>query len=220
MKRPLAMQEQFSDSWLRGIPPFSTLSATQLTWIRSSLETHKYRAGSDIFVQGQAADALVIMLSGQALLFRTNEDGSQQPLGTIAAGQSINHQALLGEVLQSATLRSSQPVTLAKLTRTKFTELVAQYPELASALGMLSGKATRRVNPSFAEQRDDEEVLIQTHRHWWAFLHKAWLPLIVMPPMCLAVAMVESQVLSLAILLLSVLLPGIVLIVHVRRVAQ
>ena len=61
----------------------------------------------------------------------------------------------------------------------------------------------------FAEQREDEEILIRTRRHFWSFLRSAWLPLLLLPAMWLAAALVEAQTLSLALLALSAALPGL-----------
>ena len=67
------------------------------------------------------------------------------------------------------------------------------------------------ISPQFAEQRDDEEILIQTHRHWWSFLRAAWLPLLLMPAMWVAAFSLEAQALSLALFGLSLVLPGLAL---------
>ena len=68
------------------------------------------------------------------------------------------------------------------------------------------------INPRFAEQREDEEILIQTHRHWWSFVRTAWLPLLLMPAMWIGAFLLEAQVLAIALLALSIVLPGLALI--------
>ncbi len=204
------MQEQFR---LESIPLFAHLREPQLGQLRSLLERRSYRAGEDIFVQGAPADGMIILLTGQAVLFRSDADGSQTPLATVAAGQSINQEALFSEALQSATLRAAQPVTLLKLSRAKFSQLLLQHPELRPALGLDAAEAAdAQINPRFAEQREDEEILIQTHRHWWSFVRTAWLPLLLMPVMWIGVFLLEVQVLAIALLALSIVLPGLALV--------
>ena len=68
------------------------------------------------------------------------------------------------------------------------------------------------INPGFAEQREDEEILIQTHRHFWSFLRTAWLPLLLMPALWLAAFLAQAQKLSLALLAISLALPGAALL--------
>ena len=205
------MQES---SPLDRVPLFATLSATQRERIHSLLERKSYRAGEDIFVQGAPADGMLLLLSGQALLFQSSEDGSQSPLATVTAGQSLNQEALFAEATQSATMRAAQPVTLLKLTRAGFAQLLSEQPDIGAALGVDSAEPTggAAINPQFAEQRADEEILLQTHRHWWSFLRTAWLPLLLMPAIWLGAAALEAQAPSLILLALSLLLPGLALL--------
>ena len=142
------------------------------------------------------------------MLFRTDTDGSQTPLATIVAGQCLNQEALFEDALQSATLRAAKLVAVLKLSRARFNRLLEQHPELSSTN---SGREGARISPQFAEQRDDEEILLQTHRHWWSFLRSAWLPLLLMPAMWIGVFLLEVQTLSLALLGLSLVLPGVAL---------
>ena len=180
---------------------------------KASWSAESYRAGEDIFVQGAPADGMLILLNGQAVLFETGDDGSQTPLATVSAGQSLNQAALFAEATQSATLRAAQPVTLAKLTRANLRQLARQHPDIGAALGADKAETTKgALDPQFAEQREDEEVLIHTRRHWWSFVRTAWLPLLLMPAMWLGAAALQAQALALALLALSLALPGLALI--------
>lgn len=193
---------------LESIPLFANLSSSQLDLIAGALERRAYRAGEDIFLQGSAADGMIIVESGEAVLFRSDPDGSQRALATITAGDSVNQEALFTETLQSATMRAAQPLIALKLTRASFTRLLERQPELSAAFGLSRVREQAQISPQFAEQREDEEILIQTRRHWWAFLRSAWLPLLFMLAMWGGAFLLEVQVLSLALLGLSVLLPG------------
>lgn len=209
MAKDHTMQESIR---LDRVPLFAMLSEAQLERIQRQMERESYRAGEDIFVQGAPANGMVTLVNGQAALFQTNEDGSQAPLATVAAGQSLNQEALFAEGRQSATLRAAQPVTLLKLTRTNFTEILRQDPDIAAALGAAGAEPTTGpINPQFAEQREDEEILLQTHRHWWSFLRGAWLPLILMPAMWLGAVALDAQGPSLVLIALSLVLPGLAL---------
>ncbi len=205
MRRLQRMKNNFG---LERIPLFANLSPSQLELIAGVLERRVCRAGEDIFLQGAAADGMLIVESGEAVLFRTEPDGSQTPLATIIAGQSVNREALFGDALQSATLRAAQPVTLFLLSRDRFNRLLEEHPDLGAAFGLSRIREQARISPQFAEQREDEEILIQTKRHWWSFLRSAWLPLLLMLAMWGGAFLLEVQVLSLALLGLSVPLPG------------
>ncbi len=68
------------------------------------------------------------------------------------------------------------------------------------------------INPRFAEQRADEEILLQTQRHWWSFLRSAWLPLLLMPALWLGAVALATPALSAGLLALSIALPGAALV--------
>ena len=206
------MQGISGESLLQNIPLFARLGSQHLRLIAEALRNETYRPGEDIFVQGQPADGLVIVLSGAAILFQLHADGSQAPLATVQPNQHLNQEALVSELVQSATLRASQNVTVAKLGRNAFTELMEQHSELSAAIGLSKAGAGSAVNPRFAEQRDNEEVLIETRRHWWAFLRTAWLPLLIMPAMWVAAFVLQAQALTLILIALSLVLPGVALV--------
>ena len=206
-----------SESLLRSIPIFQNLNSSHLKSISAALELRDYQPGDDIFAQGQSADGLVIVLSGAALLFRTNDDGSQEPLAALKANQFVSQESLFADVIHSASLRASQPVTVAALARDRFDGLLRQDQGLRSALGMATEAETRQISPQFAEQREDEEVLIFTHRHWWSLLRSAWLPLLIMPIMWIAALVIQTQVITALLFALSLLLPGIMIIYFIAE---
>ncbi len=206
------MQDLAEESLLQNIPIFARLSGQHLRLIGDALTVRSYRAGEDIFVQSQAADGLLILLSGAAILFQANADGSQAPLATVEPNQFFNQEALFSDFPQSATLRAAQNATVAELGKDAFDALLKRHSELGAAIGRSRDGAGAAINPRFAEQRDDEEVLIETRRHYWAFLRTAWIPLLIMPAMWAAALVLEAGALSLLIVLLSLVFPGVALI--------
>ena len=206
------MQDLAEESLLQNIPSFARLSGQHLRLIGEALTVHSYRAGEDIFVQGQSADGLLILLSGAAILFQANADGGQAPLATVKPNQFFNQEALFSDFAQSATLRASQNATVAKLGKDAFDALMTRHSELGAAIGLNKEGAGAAINPRFAEQRDDEEVLIETRRHYWAFLRTAWIPFLIMPAMWATALVLEAGSLSLLIVLLSLVFPGAALI--------
>lgn len=206
------MQAAATESLLQNVPIFARLSGQHLRLIGEALTIHSYRAGEDIFVQDQAANGLLILLSGAAILFQSSADGGQAPLATVEPHHVFNQDALFGDVAHSATLRASQNITVAKLSKDALDALIRQHSELGAAIGLSKGQARAAIDPRFAEQRDDEEVLIETRRHSWAFLRSAWIPLLIMPAMWAAAFIVEAGALSLLIVILSVVFPGAALV--------
>ena len=69
----------------------------------------------------------------------------------------------------------------------------------------------------FDEQRENEEVLILTRCHWWAFARTAWLPLLAMIAIWVAAALIETPLGRGLMFLLSLLLPGLALLYFYRE---
>lgn len=74
-----------------------------------------------------------------------------------------------------------------------------------------------RYPPRFDEQRENEEVLILTRCHWWAFARTAWLPCLIMILMWVGAALIQAPLGALLVFLLSILLPGIALLYLYRE---
>ena len=198
---------------LAGVPLFAELSPSQRQKVSRAMQQRSYRPGEVIVAQSQPATGLVLLASGQASLFHAEADGSQTPLATLAAGQHLNQDALFQAAAQPANLRAIQPCIVYELTRAAFAQLLTQEPDIRVRIvdktEVDAGDANAAaINPSFAEQRQDEEILIRTHRHFWSFMRSAWLPLLLLPAMWLAAALVEAQAISLGLLALSAALPG------------
>ena len=66
---------------LESIPLFASLNSQQRQWISAALEQLSFGAGEDIFVQGSPTDSMIILLSGQAVLFTTNPRRQPKSLG-------------------------------------------------------------------------------------------------------------------------------------------
>ncbi|MCY3834280.1 MAG: cyclic nucleotide-binding domain-containing protein [Chloroflexi bacterium] len=197
---------------LASVSAFAALSPQQLRLVAGALKQESYHAGQDIFAQGSPAESMIILLAGEAVLFRTNADGSQTPLATVSPGQILNQEALFSSAIQSATLRAAQPSSVYELARADLQRLLVEEPELRSAIGADKGARRADINPQFAEQRADEEILIQTHRHWWSFARRAWLPLLLMLALSFGATQLEAPAAALVAFGLSFLLPGLALL--------
>lgn len=64
----------------------------------------------------------------------------------------------------------------------------------------------------FTGQRKGENVLIVTRRHWWAFLREIWKALVSAVTLFLLSSLVQSQVISLLLVLLMIFVPGLLLL--------
>jgi uncharacterized membrane protein YdbT with pleckstrin-like domain len=63
----------------------------------------------------------------------------------------------------------------------------------------------------FHGQRPGERLMLITHRHWWAYLRRVWLPMIVAAVLFAAVVVMPSPELRLATIGTMIVMPGLVM---------
>lgn len=207
------MQANYLETYIRQIPLFANLNSAQLQLMSQAFEVRSYRVGEDIFREGMPAEGLLMFISGQAIMLQTDAVGNLQPIATVIANQTINQEALFADAVQSTTLRVQRPVQALKLTRNKFMTLLAHHPELKAPLGMSSKDTSHHAHEvHFKGQRENEEVLVYTRRHWWAFARMAWFPLIIMITMWFVAIAISNSLVSTLLFISSILFPGLLLL--------
>jgi CRP/FNR family transcriptional regulator, cyclic AMP receptor protein len=139
-----AMQLADKIDAIRASEAFASLSETELRVLAMCSREAAYAVDEVIFEEGQAGNALYILLDGQVELASLAEKKSLQAL---SAGSIFGEHALFTEEPYSLTAVTVSRVHLLILEREVFLELVQYYPNIAiSLLRNLAGrfeKATR-----------------------------------------------------------------------------
>lgn len=198
--------------YIQQIPLFANLSDAQLQLVSQAFEIRSYAAGEVIFQQGEHAEGMLTLMSGQAVMLEVDTFGNLQPVATLIPNQTINQDALFNDIVQSATLRVQRPVQALKLTRQKFITLLAHHPDLKVPLGLSQKDTSHHAHDvRFKGQRENEEVLVYTHRHWWSFARMAWIPFIIMIVLWIAAIIIGEALISTVLFIGSILFPGLTL---------
>jgi hypothetical protein len=205
------MQANYIDSYVKQIPLFAKLNPAQLQLVSQAFEVRSYRAEEVIFRESEPMLGMLTLISGQAVMLQVDANGIQQPIATIIPNQTLNQEALFSDELHSATLYVQRPVQALKLTREKFLTLLAHHPELKVPLGLSQKDTSHHAHDvQFSGQREDEEVLVNTRRHSWAFARLAWLPILLMVIMWVMAVAIGQALISTLLLIGSILFPGLV----------
>jgi CRP-like cAMP-binding protein len=96
----------------------------------------EYRAGDVIFSEGDPADAMFVVLSGEVELTLRGE-----PLAVDGESGMIGETALLGSESRSGTATARTDVKLARLDREQLKKLMGSNPDFA--LHVMAGLANR-----------------------------------------------------------------------------
>lgn len=97
------------------------------------LERHKLAEGEVLFAQGEPADALYFLESGQISLFLFQEDGQSTRLQTSSAGTVLGDVGLYRQAPHSAAGVADQPSRLYKLSKNALHQMETEAPHLAAA---------------------------------------------------------------------------------------
>ena len=97
-------------------------------------------AGSVIFEQGDAGDALYFIDSGKIDISVTDVGGARRELAELGAGESFGEMALLTGETRTATVCAATDVSLLKIDKEHFDELIDRSPTIRLAIEKLSAK--------------------------------------------------------------------------------
>ncbi|MBZ5590043.1 MAG: Crp/Fnr family transcriptional regulator [Acidobacteriia bacterium] len=119
---------------LRRIPLFNALPPTLLDEVGRLCGVRRVRKGELLFSEGDPADFLPVLLSGQVKLARTGPDGREQLLHLVRGPASFAEAAVFGPGVFPATTTVVEGGVLATVSRPALLDLLRHRPEVALAL--------------------------------------------------------------------------------------
>jgi CRP/FNR family cyclic AMP-dependent transcriptional regulator len=123
------------DSTLRSIPLFSLLREADIHRIREATVSRTFPKDSVILFEGEAAEALYVVLRGRVKIVYTSEDGREIILSTREKGDFFGETALLDEQPNPAHVIAMQDTELLVLRRDEFRRCLGEMPQMS--LGLL-----------------------------------------------------------------------------------
>jgi monovalent cation:H+ antiporter, CPA1 family len=118
---------------LRKVPFFQHLTETECADIQRYLHERTVPPNEYIIREGERGLSLFMIARGVVRVLRT-ENGAENALGTLLAGDFFGEKALLHDEPRSATCRSITACALYELRRDDFNVLLKRYPDLQAAV--------------------------------------------------------------------------------------
>ncbi|XP_057679256.1 cGMP-dependent protein kinase 1 [Corythoichthys intestinalis] len=143
------------------------LNDVQLSKIIDSMEEVKYQNKDVIVREGAEANTFYIILKGEVLVTK-NVNGLQKPIRRMGKGEHFGEQALIREVLRTATCTADGPVTCFSIDKEVFEETIPiEHLELFDDSKMLQeARAPEKASPSSTLRfKDLVPVLYQEGRY-------------------------------------------------------
>lgn len=109
------------ESFLEEVPLFSTLTPYERSKIADALDTQKFPPGSTIIKEGDPGEALFILESGEAVVYKR---GIEKPVHSYKKGDYFGELAILNDAPRAASVVSTTEVKVATLGKDGFQRLL------------------------------------------------------------------------------------------------
>lgn len=129
------MRPEDSIALLASIPLFRSVGAPALRELAGEVTWIEFSGGETLFRQGDAGDALYVLMRGRLRAFDDSQDGLA--LGEIGQGESVGEMALLSGAPRTATVKAIRDSLVVKLTKEVFDRLVMKYPQMMQQISLM-----------------------------------------------------------------------------------
>jgi signal transduction histidine kinase len=144
---------------LASIPLFASLPEDERVAVAERGQLRSLPPNCTVVQQGDAADALYVLLQGSARVYKRHPDGGETQLAEQHAGSYFGELALLDGQPRSAWVVTTTPVELFVLPRADFLELLPRAPHaLTALLAKLSDDVRQRSQDLFEEELRRRQV--------------------------------------------------------------
>jgi CRP-like cAMP-binding protein/thioredoxin reductase/Fe-S-cluster-containing hydrogenase component 2 len=121
---------------------FPSADEKVLTDIIAHAEIQEYKKGETLFHEGDAGDALYIILKGSVKVSRRNQKGEDVALTYIPAGNYVGEIALTSDAPRSATVSAAVRCDILRIPKEMFSRLLDENPETAQEVRTLATQRT------------------------------------------------------------------------------
>ena len=118
---------------LRDIPLFRDLDAAKCKLVAMSSDRLNYKAGDNVFNEGDPSDSVYFMLSGRIKVTRRRAD-VEIDLAELSGGAVLGETGVICGRSRSATITAIEDATMLRTDAHVFKELLHQVPQVAVAL--------------------------------------------------------------------------------------
>lgn len=146
---------------LRGIPLFAKLDPAKLKLLAFTSERLRFRAGQELFHQGDPGDAAYVILEGEVDVLVDTPSG---PVRVARVGHSeiVGEIAILCDVPRTATVAASSDIETLRISKDSFFHMVRQFPEVGievmNELASRLHQTTQQLSSATGRLRELEHV--------------------------------------------------------------
>ncbi len=116
--------------YIRNVSLFQSIEDKELEILASLLEKREYQAEETVVKANEPGNALFIIVEGRAIVVLKDEDGTEIFLDELGPGRFFGEISLIDGMSRSADVISLTPLSVLRLGRDDFQNVVHQHPSL------------------------------------------------------------------------------------------
>ena len=128
------MQEGLATTVFEKVRLFSGLSGAELAILAKHATIRTYPKNTIVINEGDEANALYVVISGQVKVFLSNEEGKEIIVNMQGPCEHFGELALLDSTTRSASVMTTEKTKLAVVSKPDFQRMLADHPEIALSL--------------------------------------------------------------------------------------
>jgi CRP-like cAMP-binding protein len=113
-----------------------------------------YRDGEEIVRQGNTGESMYVVQSGRVEVVQTIENGGEQHLAFLDAGNFFGEMSVFEKEVRSATVRAAGEARVLKIDKKTLLRRIREDPLLAVNLLKIMSQRIRTLNAEIARHRD------------------------------------------------------------------
>ena len=143
-------------NFLKLFTAFAPLSPPEIRDLLGSMEVRDYPANQPIIREGEAGDAFYILRAGSAQVIKETNGG--KVLNRLKAGDSFGELALLTGQARAATIVTTEPSSVFRLSKDEFDRIIANSPKFRDAVISVAAGYSRAA----VAEAEEEQTGIQS----------------------------------------------------------
>ncbi|HWT17225.1 MAG TPA: patatin-like phospholipase family protein [Patescibacteria group bacterium] len=135
------------------VPWFATLPDEARVLLAAGCGWHRVAGGEALFFEGEASDAVYLLVNGSLAAFQRDAHGASHLVGHIMAGESVGELGVLISRPRSATVRALRDSELVRLPAAHLDVLAETFPQALLGLARLALRRQGELQPHGAAPR-------------------------------------------------------------------
>ena len=164
---------------LKTVPLFASLAPDALAQVAELATRRLYPKGSLLCQEGDSAETLFVIDSGEAVLRQTDLRGVERPVGYLREGGAVGEDALFLADAYGVCVQATTDVEALQMRKADLDRLLERAPHIREQLALTPLAGERLDAPQFPWLGENERALLLRRRHWIIFLRSLIIPFVV-----------------------------------------